>query len=55
MPAVGLCERCRNAHRIESGRGSVFWRCRESERDPRWPKYPRLPVLECVRFCDADE
>ena len=46
----GLCAGCRHARRLESGRGSVFWRCAEHDRDPRWSKYPRLPVLRCERF-----
>lgn len=50
MPAVGLCERCRHAHRVTSSKGSTFWRCRVSERDPAWPKYPPLPVRACSRF-----
>jgi hypothetical protein len=44
---VGLCTDCEHARRIESDRGSVFWRCELSATDPRFPKYPRLPVLEC--------
>jgi hypothetical protein len=35
---------------ITSARGSTFWRCRVSDHDPRFPKYPRLPVLECSAF-----
>jgi len=44
---VGLCADCRHARRVESARGSVFTRCALAERDPRFPKYPRLPVLRC--------
>lgn len=44
---VGLCADCVHARRMESDRGSVFWRCELSATDPRFPKYPRLPVLEC--------
>ena len=50
MTRVGLCERCRHAHRVTSAKGSVFWRCRISERDKSWPKYPPLPVLRCRHF-----
>lgn len=49
----GLCARCRNGRRLDTGRGSTFWRCAEHDRDPRWPKYPRLPVLRCERFADG--
>jgi hypothetical protein len=37
-----------------SARGSTFWRCALSARDPRFPKYPRLPVVRCVGFVAAD-
>ena len=43
----GLCKTCLHAHRTESDRGSVFWRCELSRTDARFPKYPRLPVLTC--------
>lgn len=44
---VGLCATCRNAKILRSDRGSVFYRCELSAIDPRFPKYPRLPVLAC--------
>jgi len=44
---VGLCADCEHARRMQSDRGSLFWRCELSATDPRFPKYPRLPVLEC--------
>ncbi len=44
---VGLCADCRHARRVESDRGSVFWRCELSVSDLSFPKYPRLPVREC--------
>ena len=47
LDRIGLCARCTNARPIESARGSVFWLCRLGETDPRFPKYPRLPVLRC--------
>jgi hypothetical protein len=28
----------------------VFSLCRLSKVDPRFPKYPRLPVLECTGY-----
>jgi len=36
--------------RSASSRESVFWRCARSEVDPRFPKYPRLPVLACAGY-----
>ncbi|PYM79922.1 MAG: hypothetical protein DMD84_25435 [Candidatus Rokuibacteriota bacterium] len=44
---AGLCATCRHARRVASARGSVFWLCARSADDPRFPKYPRLPVLRC--------
>ncbi|MGH7262950.1 MAG: hypothetical protein ACREH7_03395, partial [Candidatus Rokuibacteriota bacterium] len=44
---VGLCADCVHRRRIVSAKGSEFWLCAKSETDPRFPKYPRLPVLEC--------
>ncbi len=49
VPA-GLCARCRHAARVETPRGSVFLLCELSRSDPRFPKYPRLPVLQCSGF-----
>ncbi len=49
-PPAGLCARCRHARPATSQRGSTFWRCALSARDPRFPKYPRLPVLACVGY-----
>jgi hypothetical protein len=43
---VGLCERCRHARIVETPR-SVFWMCGLSATDPRFDKYPRLPIREC--------
>ncbi len=43
----GLCSSCRHAHAIETTR-SVFWRCRMSETDARFPRYPALPVVACA-------
>ncbi len=33
--------------RIESDRSSVFYLCQRSATDASFPKYPRLPVLQC--------
>jgi len=45
----GLCERCRAARLVRTPR-SVFWLCERSREDPRFERYPRLPVLECPGF-----
>ncbi|MGH2382353.1 MAG: hypothetical protein ACRDG7_14200 [Candidatus Limnocylindria bacterium] len=44
---AGLCSTCRHAHRIDAAR-SAFWRCRLSETDARFARYPALPVLSCA-------
>jgi hypothetical protein len=49
-PAAGLCAECAEARRVESARGATFWLCRRSDRDPAFPRYPRLPVLRCAGF-----
>jgi len=48
--AIGLCAACVHARPVVSGRGSTFWLCGRSADDPRFPKYPRLPVVRCVGF-----
>lgn len=50
-PAVGLCSVCVHARRIPHPRGGVtYWRCALAEVDPRFPKYPPLPVRACDGF-----
>jgi uncharacterized protein (TIGR00290 family) len=46
--AAGLCVTCANAKVVTSDRGSVFYRCLLSEKQPGFPRYPRLPVLHCA-------
>ncbi len=35
---------------IKSDRGSSFYLCQRSTTDPNFPKYPRLPVIECFGY-----
>ena len=44
---VGLCADCRYMRKVESARGSTFYFCERSTIDPNFPKYPRLPVIQC--------
>lgn len=44
---TGLCATCARARRIVSAKGSVFYMCQRASTDPRFLKYPRLPVLSC--------
>jgi hypothetical protein len=50
QPGVGLCADCRFMRRIESDRGSTFYLCERSATDAAFPKYPRLPVLQCPGY-----
>ena len=43
----GLCASCRHAQTVTSDRGSRFVLCGLWKSDPRFPKYPRLPVRAC--------
>jgi len=43
----GLCADCMHARTITSDRGSRFVMCQLSASDPKFPKYPHLPVLTC--------
>ena len=52
--SAGLCHRCRHAQVVVSARGSVFTLCRLSRTDPRFPKYPPLPVTACAGFTPLD-
>jgi len=47
---TGLCANCAHGKMIESAKGSTFLLCQLSQSDPRFPKYPRLPVLSCAGY-----
>ena len=49
-PHVGLCATCRHSRVVTSKRGSAFRLCERSRTDPRFPRYPALPVLRCEGF-----
>jgi hypothetical protein len=53
-PDVGLCATCRRVQRVSSDRGSTFYLCRLSLVDPRYARYPRLPVLVCQGYSPED-
>jgi hypothetical protein len=46
-PPTGLCASCLHQQEIRNTRGSVFSLCLRSRVDPAYPRYPRLPVMEC--------
>jgi hypothetical protein len=48
---AGLCDSCRHQKLIRNTRGSSFSMCERSKREPElYPKYPRLPVVECPGY-----
>jgi hypothetical protein len=49
-PGPGLCADCVFHKVVVSGRGSRFWLCQRSRFDPRFPRYPALPVLACSGY-----
>ena len=47
--SAGLCASCRHAEILRSKR-SAFLRCARADLDPRFLRYPSLPVLSCMGF-----
>ncbi len=52
---AGLCARCRHVRIIRSSKGSVFYMCRRAANDPRFLRYPPLPVSVCEGFEASDD
>ncbi|GAC1323806.1 MAG: hypothetical protein NVSMB25_20610 [Thermoleophilaceae bacterium] len=48
--AAGLCNLCEHQRVIRNTRGSSFSLCERSRTDPRFPRYPRLPVRDCSGY-----
>jgi len=46
---IGQCLTCRHARRVTTPR-STFWLCERAASDPRFEKYPRLPMLDCPGY-----
>jgi len=53
VPA-GLCASCTHARAVEAAR-STFFLCGLSFTDPRFPRYPRLPVLACKGYVEQPQ
>jgi hypothetical protein len=49
-PPPGLCADCRRARALTSSGGNTFYQCLRAETDPRYPKWPKLPVLSCPGY-----
>ena len=46
---IGLCSTCRYSEQVH-GRGAIYYLCARSRTDPRFAKYPNLPVLACSGY-----
>jgi hypothetical protein len=53
-PQMGLCDTCRHQRLVHTTRGSVFSLCERSRTDPDFPRYPRIPVLACRGYEEAE-
>jgi hypothetical protein len=49
-PPAGLCDNCAHQRVVTNTRGSRFSLCERSKTQPEFPKYPRVPVVECRGF-----
>jgi hypothetical protein len=47
---AGLCATCAHVQRVVSSKESTFYRCRLADIDPRFRRYPVLPVLACAGY-----
>ena len=54
-PRVGLCSVCANVRRVRGNPGSTFYLCELAFSDPRFRKYPALPVVRCDGFVRTSE
>ena len=47
---AGLCGNCCHVRAIPGNHGNVYYLCRLSTVDPRYVRYPALPVTDCGGF-----
>ncbi len=53
---AGLCDACVHQRLVPTTRGAVYSLCERSREQPAlFPRYPRLPVLECSGYEQAIE
>lgn len=52
---IGLCLTCRWTRPVSNRSGSTFYRCARAETDPRFVRYPPLPVLRCRGYEERTE
>src|SRR5213076_1870944 len=53
VAAVGLCFTCRWMRAAGNQRGSTFFRCTRADTDPRFVRYPTLPMRTCAGYEEA--
>ncbi len=51
---VGLCASCAWLRRVPSSRAQTYYLCGRSLSEPRFRKYPVLPVVRCHGFEPVD-
>lgn len=49
-PPPGLCGTCLHVRKVGNRSGSLFYLCERSRQDPRFGRYPVLPVLDCEGY-----
>jgi hypothetical protein len=54
-PPAGLCDSCRHQRIVRNTRGSSFSLCERSRTEPEYPRYPRLPVVQCAGYERREE
>ncbi|MCB0172598.1 MAG: hypothetical protein KDI02_04375 [Anaerolineae bacterium] len=47
---IGLCATCQHTRVVKSAKGSTFILCGLAKTDPRFSKYPPLPVIQCPGY-----
>lgn len=46
----GLCRLCAHSQVVPSSRDATFWLCGLSFTDPRFLRYPPVPVIACTGY-----
>ncbi len=55
IPEIGLCSICKFARAIRHPRGGAsYWQCSLAEQDSNFPRYPGLPVIQCMGFIKSE-
>jgi hypothetical protein len=47
---VGLCATCAHVQIVTSSKRTTFYLCKRSDTDPRFRRYPALPVVVCAGY-----